>query len=213
MDRLPVKTQLSYRSYISRVKSLYSQPAAQTSTALILTLAAAAFFGFAAIKPTLSTVSQLIGELEEKRQLETDIDKKTSTLISLQSQYQTSKDLLTTFDAAMPADINLTQLLRQMEYLLTVNNLKLESMRLNSLVTFDATNKAAASDARSFNVTVTASGKYPEIQQFLDQVTNLDRLIDIKTVFVKKPDADETTDIPPDQLTLTATLVIYWLPK
>jgi len=56
------QTGLRYKTYFKHISGIYEKPIAKVSTALILTLITITFFGFAAIRPTLATVSELIKE-------------------------------------------------------------------------------------------------------------------------------------------------------
>jgi Tfp pilus assembly protein PilO len=212
MDKPAFKNQLSYRSYITRVRHLYEKPVAQTSTALILTLVTIVFFGLAAIKPTLGTVSQLVGELEEKRKIEVEMDKKINTLMSLQNQYLTSKDLLLTFDLAVPSSLRLTEFITHIQYLAYSNSIALTNLRAGPLTTFSvATTKTSPANITSFSVNLTAESKYVQIQKFLDEISNLQRVADIESVSIKIPDIDETKVVPPDQYQFNAKVTTYYM--
>lgn len=202
------KKQLNYRSYIHTIRALYQKPVAQKSTALILTLSTIAFFGFAAIKPTLGTVSELQAELKEKKELDKEITAKLSALNEIQDLYSTHEDTITIFDRVIPADKQLEDILLKLEYLAYQNQTPLQSLRFVDLTAYGETSDMiqAGELYPSLQVDLTVHGSYGELTQLLGRFDNLDRYLRIEAVNFRQPTDEEATY----ELIMGVRLRLYW---
>ena len=66
----------------SLLEQFYHNPVAKVSLELFLTIGLVVFLALFAIKPTLLTMSDLVKEIEDKRELETQLSKKGYTTIT-----------------------------------------------------------------------------------------------------------------------------------
>ncbi len=208
------QNQLNYRNKTRQIRLLYQKPVAQTSTALILTLGTIAFFGFAAIRPTLSTVSQLIAELEEKKEIEQKLTQKLTVLSSLQEEYMLNQDTLAIFTQAIPEDHQLHRLLLTIEYLAYSSGLDIESLRLNPLTTYGTPDAKSQALSRSdFNssfpqlkIQLSIQSTMDQLQPFLHQLDDLSRTIYIETTNFNRSEDEDT----PDLITTSITMHVFW---
>lgn len=213
IDPFQKNRELSYKSYINRVRGLYDQPIAQTSTALILTLATIAFFGLAAIRPTLGTVSELIGELEEKREVDKQLTTKISALAKAQDEYLNNEEVLGIYDSVIPKEQEYQQLLLELEYLAASSDSTLVSARLHNLVThgqveLDDDDEKDPEAFDSYTVVFTAEGDYGPLTELLRQVDNLERILRIESVTFSQNLLDDNSIV----IRMSVTIRAFWHP-
>lgn len=200
-----------YQSYFKQIRGLYQKPIAQTSTALILTLATAAFFGLAAIKPTLSTVSQLMREIEDKKEVESKLSQKLTALSQAQEVYLQYQDKLSTLDIAIPPTQNIKLFLLQLEFLTWENKTPLESMQIQPLTLLSQIQETTppADSFSSFTTTLTVWGKdRSEFYRLLQSFDTLDRIISVESVTFNLNDKEN--ELYP--LKMTTIIKTFWAP-
>ena len=206
--------QLNYRSYTNRVKAMYRKPVAQTSTALILTLITIAFFGFAAIRPTLSTVSELVSELETKRDLDKQISKKLLILQDLQDKYILNQNRLVVFNQAIPSEHDLNQYLLQLEYLAFINQTTFSSIRVDPLIVHGSEDLSSQESSHSeintthpeLKLSVSVDSEQQSIQNFLNDISRLKRISYIDSIDINRSQNEATSSL----LTATFEIYIFW---
>lgn len=203
--------QLNYRSYINTVRGLYEQPTTQTSTALIFTLLTIAFFGLAAIRPTLATISELQAELKEKKVMETELTDKINTLSQLQQEFQDHEDSLEVFDTVIPHQQDLDRLLLEVEYLAAINQTPLRNIRLVDVTTFGEAKTVQDEEEdlgpfESLAFSVTANGSYDQLMDLLKVYDSFDRYVMIESMSFSQP-TEEDADY---ELSMNVTMRVYW---
>ena len=202
------KKQLNYRSYYDTFKVLYQKPVAQTSTALIMTLITITFFGMAAIRPTLGTISKLQAELKEKKVIDEQIRAKLSSLAKIQSEYLENKATLGVFDQAISKNHGVTDLLVRLEYIAAENNTPISSMRLAELTTLGPIDEHIREGEvfPSYTIDLSVLGEYTELVNLLDKMVKLDRYTKIETISFSQPNLDEEENL----INLGVRLRVYW---
>lgn len=189
----------NYKSYVGMVRNMYQKPVAKTSSSLILTLLTIAFFGFAAIRPTLATVSELVGELEEKRELEQKVDQKIQSLAAAQDNYVNNQDILQTFDQTLPPSPQTTELLFIIEYLGYQNNIDIISIRHPPITIYGQPSTIDSKEAQTFiqnqfvaiNFRLTAEGEIPNLLSFVRDLSQHNRLLHIESTSLNQPEEDQ----------------------
>lgn len=209
MSEIGGKPVLRYKTYVKQIQGLYEQPVAQTSIALILTLVTVAFFGLAAIRPTLATVSELIKEIEQKREVDEKLGQKIGALSSVQEEYFAIQDKLPLLDTAIPADRERNLLLLQMEYLTWLNNITVENMRIDPMTVYSKTPEPPEKTTDIFPsftlvLTVAAPDELAH-RTLLEDISNLDRLLRIESVSFSRPEDEEDNTVK-----MTTTIRAYY---
>lgn len=210
MDTTLTPNRPHYHSYAKQLRALYQKPIAKTSSALILTLGTAAFFGLAAIRPTLATVSQLMREIEDKKEIEEQLTKKVSALTSVQEEYFLIQNDLESLNTAIPPTQQIKLLLLQIEYLSWLNQTPLENLRVDPIIIYaqnpqppETTIDAFPSFILSLSVISSDQHSFRGLLQSLD---NLDRIVRIESVSFQRPQTDSESH------RMTVTVRAYWSP-
>ena len=169
----------------------YKQPVARVSLELILSVLAIIFFAIFAIKPTLETMADLVKEIQDKSELESQMDLKISSLYTAQSQYYKYSDQFYLLEQAIPQEFNLVESIKILEKLAGEERLAIERISLSNIP--KKTNEAvlAAADFADFKrdfvvLNVDVLGDYLTIRQFVEKVINLRKIMIVDQVSFSK---------------------------
>lgn len=208
MNNTPKK--LSYRSYMDSVRHLYDMPVAQASTTLILTILTIVFFGLAAIRPSLGIITTLQAEIREKREIDSQLSTKVSSLLSIQDEYRRNSEVLSVFDQALPDNQDLERLILSVEYLASRNQVQLLGLRTSNLTVYSSTDEhlGDGEDFPAFSIDTNVGGSYGDLLELLDQLQNLDRYMVIERVSFNQPGDEANFD-----LNMSFRAQVYWAPE
>lgn len=206
------KKQLNYKSYVNVLRALSDKPLAQTSTALILTLITIAFFGFAAVRPTLGTVTELQKELKEKSETVELAKAKQNQMIQLSGIYNQNKEIIENFDLLIPESQDIEGLLMRIEYVAFENQTPLRNVRMSEVVSFGDYSSHFGKDSPipfpSILLSLSARGSRSQLLSLVDSYKNLDRYLHIESISFSKPNEEEITD----QEDVVLDVRYFWAP-
>lgn len=182
-----------YHRYFVDLSRFYQKKQTRVYTGLVLTLLTTIFFLVFAIRPTLITIASLVKEIKDQRVIAEKLDKKIDDLNLAKKEYQQIEKKLYLVDQALPLDSNLTTLVKELEALakkegVSILSLQFEKINLKGgqmVVTGQPENVPAV------NFSMSVSGAYPQLNSFLDSLTQLRRvtLVDDFTIQSKKEKA------------------------
>lgn len=163
--------------------SFYLKPVAIVSFELLLSIGLVVFLGIFAIKPTLLTMSDLIKEIEDKKKLTEQLEKKIAALGSAQALYLSLEDRLSVLDEAIPSQPNLITSLKIIEKLATDNNVVIENMSVSTIPDEVITPTTTPKLKRMpLPATISVTGDYLEIRAYVEALKKVRRSIVIDTV-------------------------------
>lgn len=165
------------------LSNFYHNPVAMVSLELFLSIGAVLFFALFAIRPTLLTMSDLIKEIEDKKELDQQLTRKIAALSTVQSEYLQLQPELPVLDEAIPNSPYLIRSLKIIEKLASDQGLVIESITLPEIP--DETELVPSSekiDRNDIAVGVSITGQYPEIRQFVEDLRNSRRSFVIESV-------------------------------
>ena len=194
---MPYNTKTEYRRYqryYTDLTHLIKKKEVVVYTELILSLIAIAVFGYFALRPTFLTISTLIKEIENKKQIDSQLQTKINALNEAQKKLSLleNRDLV---DIALPQDSGLNQLLYQLEYLATMQGLTVRSLSLESVVI----NGVPKTNEIIFSMG--ASGNLENINFLLSSLEDLKRVITIDNTTITK---NKTENVTEEQVALGA---------
>lgn len=182
----PWRTQNNfYRKHLYNVMQLYRQrPDLRMFTEIILSLAAIIVFGIFAIRPTLVTVATLIQEIETKEEVVAQLDQKVQNLSLAQQVYQDNIEAITLLNTSVPSKPVAQEFIRQLEALVSKNSVTLNTMvfeninlrgeALSSVNTnSENQNTPLSNNASEISFSVTITGTYPNVENFVKDIENL----------------------------------------
>lgn len=199
--------------YYQNIEPLFAQPKIIAMTMLVLSLLAISFFGFFAIKPTLSTITSLQKQIKDAQMVDKKLQEKINALSAAQIAYEKIKPDLFLLDLALPQEPKFSAFIKTLEKLASDNKITINALSFQSLP-FTANEATAASKLKSqeikespiiFNITV--NGDYLSLTSFIKQLTNNERLATIEKMgFLNK---EKTKD--KKELILTITGKTYYV--
>lgn len=151
---------------------------------VIFSLMALSFFGLFAIGPTITTISDLNKQLEENKQALKQLEEKNASLKSLSSEYLNIQQDLNLIEKAIPNSPNVATITRQLEELSLSNNLALQKIDTGLMEIFPAKN--ASTPIFSFTFSIGVSGSERDINNFISDLINMERIISIERLTTGK---------------------------
>ena len=176
-------TKSSATSYKKNLMDIYKKPAAQVSTALILTVFAIIFFAAFAIRPTLATIVELNKKIEDQKEVVEKLEKKATALATAQSEYLLIEDKIPLVEAAIPKTHSLDTLLKQIEGIAASINVPINSIQVDEIVfPEEAPNIKKDGAVVSLPLSITLSSQYGDIKEFMNLLSKIKRLVTIESV-------------------------------
>ncbi|MDQ3008613.1 MAG: type 4a pilus biogenesis protein PilO [bacterium] len=165
------------------LSQFYAKPVARVSVELLLSLLAVIFFAAFAIRPTLVTMSDLIKEIEDKRELNGRLSQKIAALSTAQSEFMTLQSRLDVLDEALPSEPRLIEALKIIEKIASDRQLAIQGLVVNELPPEEvATVPFSQTERQQIIAALTVTGDYPSLRQFVEDVRNSQRTFIIDTV-------------------------------
>lgn len=175
-----------YRRYFVDISRFYQKKKARVYTGIVLSILAVAFFLFFAIRPTLVTITSLLKEIKDKREIAEQLEDKINALNSAQIEYQRIEKDLYLIDESLPVNADVSLLLRQLEALARKNNVALGPIQFEETILkgeeVTPANKTkkkteVGEAAQSVNFSLAVAGNYNQLKSFLGALTRLRRLV------------------------------------
>lgn len=170
-----------YRQYYVNLRRFYQRPVMKVSFFVLLSFFTVVFFSVLAIRPTVTTIGQLVREIEDKRSINAALDNKLNALDSLQGELvRVQSDIPLIFNV-LPDNSALGRLMQSLEYLAQQQGVALVSVRFQPIpVTEGADSKGEKAQTVQFSMSL--GGSFSNITAYLNTLERLDRLIVISKV-------------------------------
>lgn len=167
------------KSYYSKIDPILRNDRNLAYFMLILSLFSLSFFGVFALKPTIETIVHLQKEIVDSKDVYQKLQTKSKNLLILQGKYQElEKDLPLVF-TALPEAVNAPTFLLKVRTLATLNNIKITNLQIakSPLSQTEVNRKPVASV-----FVLTATGSYKDINDFLVNLSTLDRVVTFSNI-------------------------------
>jgi hypothetical protein len=128
------------------------------------------FFAIFAIKPTLITISALVGEVKSKELLQKDLKGKINDVITAEDLFSQVQEKYSLVDSSLPNNPRFFQAATQ-----------INSMANNYQIFFDQLNFAVG-DSNSFSVSISTSSAFPTVLALISDISQNRRLIDLNNI-------------------------------
>lgn len=166
-----------YRRYL---QSMQNQPLLKASLFLTLSLVLIIVLVLSALRPTLTTIATLTGQIQQQRKLEQQLDAKINTLKEAQQQLSRISIQIAYLNDAIPTSAQISV------WSNSLSRVASESGATVTDITIDNIPVAQVSQAKPLAFKVTASGQYGQIYQFLQSLQSLRRLIKLDKLDVSR---------------------------
>lgn len=162
----------------------YQQPVARVSLEFFLSLLAIVFFTIFAIRPTILTIADLIKEIEDKQEIEQQLQRKIVALASAQEEYQLLQDKIQLLDQAIPSKPELVRTLKVIEKIATENKVIVSDLRATVIPDEKDVMVASADQLTRIDlyISLQAVGDYPSLRDFVEALHQYRRAIVVEEV-------------------------------
>lgn len=165
------------------LNDFYQRPVARVSLELFLSVFAVVFFAIFAIRPTLVTMSDLVKEIEDKKDLDQKLTQKIASLSTAQTSYLDVQERLYLLVQTLPSTPDLIHSVKIIEKLAVDRGVLIDSLTVSEVpreispdVQFTKLKK------NSFPVSMSLSGEYEDIRDFVQDLISYRRLFVTDTV-------------------------------
>lgn len=156
---------------IQVLNRFYAKPIARISFELLISVMAILFFAMFAIRPTLLTMSDLIKEIEDKRELDQALNQKIAALSTSQAEYLQLQNRLLVLDEAIPTNPDLVDTLKILEKIASDRGLAITTMTVNDIPEKPQDNATFERlERRDLIMSMTVTGDYPTIRQLVEDL-------------------------------------------
>ncbi len=152
---------------------------------IMFTLFSVSFFGFFILRPAISTITNLQKKLEDNKNVYVALQKKLAALQSLDAEYSQIKPDLPLIYNAIPVIPDIPTLTRQIETLASRNQVELGSLTVSPLQYYPL---EAGGKLYGYAITVDVTGSEQNVNTFIENVTNFQRIISIQKITTGKTD-------------------------
>lgn len=137
------------------------------------------FFGIFAIKPTLTTATSLIKNVDDLKKINIDYENKISSLIAAQAEYEKIRDDLPLIESAMPNNANFSKLAKTLERFAYQENIYISQLQIDSVPISTPSSK---NKMEQYGFGIVVSGEYSSLTSFISHLINWRRIVTIKTL-------------------------------
>ncbi|HUD09518.1 MAG TPA: type 4a pilus biogenesis protein PilO [Patescibacteria group bacterium] len=179
--RLPIKgiKKEQYEKYLELIPDLKREKTQKYIT-IVLTLITSIVLGLFAINPTFSTIANLQKQIDDNTFVQQKLQQKINNLAVLQQKYTNIQPDLPIVNDAVPATTQIPLFIADVQAVAKNTSLTLTSFQTSEVNLLDS----SAGKYSSFDFTLTASGDYQNVTDFLSSITNFQRAVALKDIIL-----------------------------
>lgn len=199
-----------YKRYYTFITPYLNNQKVKDYTYVILTFFTAAFFAYAAIKPTVQTIASLKRQLVDGKEADLKLQEKIRALsIGQETIASVGNDLLT-IEGVIPTKPTVDFLVKQLENLAVVSSVKFNSLSFGTVPLKNGQNSNQVpkvnSELKDITISFSVIGNFENINSFLEKARGLRRLLVIGDVSIAKTKGSTEEKI----LSLTASTKSFY---
>ena len=179
-----------------------------------VTLFLISFFAFFAIKPAITTISSLLGEIKSKEALTQKMRSKINTLVEAQDAFAQVQEQYQIIEASLPSQSRYSHLITQIQGASSQSNVNLEKFNINLKTKNMSTNDTKSVqnvNLKSYQLSTTDYADFKSITDFFDLLSQNRRLIKINSVSLEtNKDQDQENPVNPEFVKYNLTTNIYY---
>jgi Tfp pilus assembly protein PilO len=164
------------------LNEFYKRPVARVSLELFLSVLAVIFFAIFAIKPTLSTMVDLVKEIQDKQKLLSQMNDKIASMSTAQQQYTQYSNQFSLLDEALPKEPMLLNALQIIEKVASENALVVQDISVSDLPSETEEVNIGNAERKTLTFNVTVAGDYLSLRQFVETLMTSRRVFLIEQV-------------------------------
>lgn len=196
----------NYHNYYKRFDVFLKKPTTRISGLISLTIFTVAFFLVMAILPTLKTIASLQKEIDDSQAINSQLYKKTQALQTAEINYTKIVNDLGLINNILPEKEVFEKLSWQIQWLAKQRGVEVTSGTFEGFKLIGQ----QESGIKGLGIELTVNGGYPQIKDWLNSLTNIDRLITIQSVSLGIKNLKMSKESA--KITATIKLTAYYLP-
>ena len=161
---------------------------------LALTLCALSLFGFFAIKPTISTITKLQKEISDSQLVLDQLGVKINNLTELRKQYFNLQNDIPVVTDAITVQPDVPVLFGQIQSLARTSSVTIKSLQ-NFEVEILRNDTKSNKSYYSYSFSVGGSGSLESISNFMQRLTNMERIVNIDKFSINSVVGQESQSI------------------
>lgn len=174
---------INKKELTTTLNKFYQQPVAKVSLELFLSVVTVIFFIIFAIRPTLVTMSDLVKEIEDKRELDQEMTQKIAALSTVQITYSSLQDRLSVLDEAIPLTPDFINSIKIIEKVASDRNLVITNISTPEVPKeIEGDVKFMELERTAFPLTLSLEGNYSDIRAFVEDLLSTRRTFITDTV-------------------------------
>lgn len=161
------------RRFIAEMMRMYNEkPSVKAFTEIILTLFAISIFSLFAIRPTLSTIGKLNGEIVQKADTVAKLDSKIEALSQAQSNYSRLNQELKLLNMYVPQSPQIARVAKIWEEMASQNEVVMTQMTIDP-VALKQLEQAQLPQLTSISLSVRFEGDYENLYSLISEKSNI----------------------------------------
>lgn len=189
---MDIKPKVSRKQLNEALQDFYNKPIAKVSFELFLTIGAVLFFAIFAIRPTLLTMADLVKEIEDKRELDRQLQQKIASLSSAQSTYLQLEPRLSVLDESIPNSPRAVEALKILEKIASDQQLVISNLNMNEIPEETTAEFSEDAERETIPIRVSVTGNYAAIKNYIEAILQLRRAFIIDTITFTKTEEQGT---------------------
>lgn len=189
-----------YRKYFSGLSQIYQQKKTRTYAEIIFSLLTISLFLFLAIKPTLMTITHLVKQIKDQKEVVKKLQAKINALQEAQNEYTLVENNLYLVDQALPENPRVSTLVKEIEVLTRHASVDLKTIRFGQApllgkapsVNREKDKKASTNQIPSISFTLATTGDYRSLKNFLQSLSSLRRVVLVDSFIFKAAEGKES---------------------
>ncbi len=185
---------------ISRIKPIYDYLKAQQENEKALktmeigaTFVLITFFVIFAIRPTVLTISSLVGEIKSKQLLKTKLNQKINDVIVAQDLFSQVEGRYDVVNSSLPDHPSFYDSYNQIRYSIDSNiSIKSLSFEVNSV----KQSSAPTTNLKTYSTSVNAIGPFTNSISLMEKLLNNQRLINVSSISFRNVDTNTPSASP-----------------
>jgi len=194
------------------IEQFYNKPITRVSFEVIISIVTVILFALFALRPTLLTMSDLLREIEEKRELDEKLGQKISSLATAQSEYSTYRAQIQALDQAILRESSLEEVAYYLESVLLESGLTVQRLSFGQIPV--QTSAVAENPSQpvltKYQVQIVLDGDLPAFRAFLERIEKVKPLFSVNGWSVSPA---EGIDRPPIEAAVNLGVYIYTSPS
>ncbi|HUD04509.1 MAG TPA: type 4a pilus biogenesis protein PilO [Patescibacteria group bacterium] len=168
-----------YEKYLELIPDLKREKAQKYIT-IVLTLVTSIILGLFAINPTFSTIANLQKQIDDNNFVQQKLQQKINNLSVLQQKYTNIQSDLSVVNDAVPTTTQIPLFVAEIQSITKDTSLTLTSLQTSEVSLLDS----SAGKYSSFDFTLTATGDYKNMPDFLNRITDFQRVVALKDIIL-----------------------------